>query len=54
MKKVFLVAFGYFFPLAAFAARNEVYVFNWSEYIDPSVLKNSSEGDGDQGEILHL
>lgn len=46
MKKVYLVLLAILFPLAAFAARNEVYVFNWSEYLDPSVLKTFRKETG--------
>lgn len=46
MKKVFLILLAIVFPLAAFASGNEVYVFNWSEYIDPSVLKTFEKETG--------
>jgi spermidine/putrescine transport system substrate-binding protein len=39
MKKLALMLMVLFLPLALHAAANEVYVFNWSEYIDPAVLQ---------------
>jgi len=46
MKRVFVVLMLLAFPLAAFAAGGEVYVFNWSEYIDPSVLNQFRKETG--------
>ena len=39
MKKVLVLFLAFFLPLGAFAADREVYVFNWSQYIDPAVLE---------------
>lgn len=39
MKKAFAVFLMLVLPLGAFAAGKEVYVFNWSQYIDPAVLE---------------
>ena len=39
MKKVLVSFLLFFLPLGAFAAGKEVYVFNWSQYIDPEVLE---------------
>lgn len=46
MKRFFIFFLVLAFPLASFAAKNEVYVFNWSEYIDPSVLKTFQKETG--------
>jgi len=39
MKKVYVLLVSLLFPVMVFAAGQEVYVFNWSEYIDPDVLQ---------------
>ena len=39
MKKICILMISVLFPVMAFAAGQEVYVFNWSEYIDPDVLQ---------------
>jgi spermidine/putrescine transport system substrate-binding protein len=46
MKKVFLVFFLMVLPTIVFAAKQEVFVFNWSEYVDPSVLKQFEKETG--------
>ncbi len=46
MKKICFLLVLLLFPLWALAARQEVYVFNWSEYIDPDVLKQFEEETG--------
>ena len=46
MKKAFLVLFFLILPTLVFAARQEVFVFNWSEYVDPSVLKQFEKETG--------
>ncbi len=46
MKKIFVMLLALLIPLTAFAAKNEVYVFNWSEYIDPAVLKTFEKETG--------
>ncbi|HNY66609.1 MAG TPA: spermidine/putrescine ABC transporter substrate-binding protein [Deltaproteobacteria bacterium] len=46
MKRFAVLLMVLLFPLAAFGAKNEVYVFNWSEYIDPAVLTSFEKETG--------
>jgi spermidine/putrescine transport system substrate-binding protein len=46
MRKLAFLLLVFFMPIMAHAAANEVYVFNWSEYIDPSVLKSFEKETG--------
>jgi spermidine/putrescine transport system substrate-binding protein len=46
MKKTLAILFLMVIPVLTFAAKPEVYVFNWSEYIDPAVLKQFEKETG--------
>jgi spermidine/putrescine-binding protein len=39
MKKLLAVIMFVFLPGLVFGAKQEVYVFNWTDYIDPAVIK---------------
>lgn len=46
MKKIAFLLAVLLLPLALHAAKSEVYVFNWSEYLDPAVLKTFEKETG--------
>ncbi|HOO46600.1 MAG TPA: extracellular solute-binding protein, partial [Deltaproteobacteria bacterium] len=46
MKKFCVMLVVLLLPMMAFAASQEVYVFNWSEYIDPDVLEQFEQETG--------
>lgn len=46
MKKLTAVLMFLLIPLTAFAAKEEVYIFNWSEYIDPAIIKQFESETG--------
>ena len=35
-------------------AKEEIYVYNWGEYIDPSILKDFQKGNRNKGKLRHL
>ena len=54
MKRSFLSLFCLLLAAPAMAASGELYVYNWSEYLPDSVLRDFTKENGRQGHHVHL